>query len=123
MGVGRLEVDLAADRGDADRVAVVADPGYRPVEQIPGALGPGSVTDGLTEAQRVEHRDRAGADREDVAQDATDAGGGALKRLDRARVVVGLDLERAHQAVADVHCAGVLAGTHHHARAFRGQRA
>ena len=37
--VGGLEVDLAADRGDADRVAVVADAGDRAVEQVARAGG------------------------------------------------------------------------------------
>ena len=91
--VGALEVDLAADRGDADRVAVVADARDRVLEQVARARGGGD----LAEAQRVEDRDRPRADREDVAQDAADAGGGALERLDRARVVVRLDLERARQ--------------------------
>ena len=36
--VGRLEVDLAADRRHADRVAVVADAGDRAVEQVARAL-------------------------------------------------------------------------------------
>ena len=88
--VGALEVDLAADGGDADRVAVVADAGDRVLEQVARARRLQ-----LAEAQRVEDRDRPRADREDVAQDPADAGGGALERLDRARVVVGLDLEGA----------------------------
>ncbi len=62
------------------------------------------------EAQAVEQRDRPGAHRRDVAQDAADAGGGALERLDRRRVVVALDLERDREAVAEVEHAGVLAG-------------
>ena len=37
--VGALEVDLAADRGHADRVAVVADAGDRAVEQVARARG------------------------------------------------------------------------------------
>ena len=77
----------------------------------------------LAEAERVEHRDRPRADREDVAQDAADAGGRALERLDRARVVVRLDLERHRQAVAHVHDAGVLARAHQHVRALGGQHA
>ena len=93
--VGGLEVDLAADGGHADRVAVVADARDGPVEQVARAR---RVE--LAEAQRVEHRDRPRADREDVAQDAADAGGRALERLDRARVVVGLDLEGDRQPVA-----------------------
>ena len=117
--VGVLEVDLAPHRGDADRVAVVADAGDRALEQVARARG---ALD-LAEAQRVEDRDRPRADREDVAQDPADAGGGALERLDRARVVVRLDLERARQAAADRHRAGVLARPHHDARALGGQRA
>jgi hypothetical protein len=58
---------------------------------------------------KPQHRaDRAGAHGEDVAHDAADAGGGALERLDRARVVVRLDLERDGEAVADVDDAGVF---------------
>ena len=74
------------------------------------------------EAQRVEQRDRPRAHREDVAQDAADAGGRALVGLDERRVVVGLDLEDRGQAVADVHRARVLAGPLQHARPLRGQR-
>ena len=103
--VRALEVDLAADGGDADRVAVVADAGDGVLEQVARA---GGLAD-LAEPQRVEDRDRPRADREHVAQDAADARGGALERLDRARVVVRLDLERAGQAVADRHRARVLA--------------
>ena len=118
--VAVLEVDLAADRRHADRVAVVADPGD-------GAARAGSASAPsvrrLAEAQRVEHRDRPGADREHVAQDPADAGGRALERLDRARVVVRLDLEGDRQAVADVDRAGVLARAHQHVRALGRQPA
>ena len=117
--VGVLEVDLAPDRGDADRVAVVADARDRLLEQVARAR---RALD-LAEAQRVEDRDRPRADREDVAQDAADPGGGALERLDRARVVVRLDLERARQAAAERDGAGVLARAHDHARALGRQRA
>ena len=110
--VALLEVDLAADRGHADRVAVVADPGDGVLEQVARALGRGR----LAEAQRVEHRDRPRADREHVAQDPADAGGGALERLDRARVVVRLDLEGDREPVADVDRAGVLARADQHVR-------
>ena len=117
--VGVLEVDLAADGGDADRVAVVADAGDRLLEQVARARRPRD----LAEAQRVEDRDRPRADREDVAQDAADAGGGALERLDRARVVVRLDLERAREPAAERDRAGVLPRAHHDAAALDRQRA
>ncbi len=107
--VGLLEVDLAADVGHADRVAVVADPAHGAVEQVARA---DRVE--LAEAQRVEDRDRPRPDREDVAEDAADPGRRALEGLDRARVVVGLDLEGDRVAVADVDGAGVLARPHHH---------
>ena len=93
---GRLEVDLAADGRDPDRVAVVADPGDHALEQVARAVGVE-----LAEAQRVEDRDRPSPEREDVAQDPADAGRRPLERLDRARVVVGLDLEGDRPAVAD----------------------
>ena len=116
--VGGLEQHLAADGRHPDRVAVVADALHRPVEQVARAR---RVE--LAEAQRVEHRDRPRADREDVAQDAADPGGRALERLDRARVVVRLDLERHRQAVADVDDPGVLARAHQQVRALGGQLA
>ena len=61
------------------------------------------------EADGVHRGDGARAHREDVAEDAADAGGRALKRLDEGGVVVRLDLEGGAPAVADVHDAGVLA--------------
>ena len=116
--VGLLEVELAADRRHADRVAVVADPADRVVEQVARAR-----RGRLAEAQRIEHGDRPRADREDVAQDPADAGRGALERLDRRRVVVRLDLEGDHPAVADVDRARVLARAEREPRALGRQRA
>ena len=46
------------------------------------------------EAQRVHHGDGPRAHGEDVAQNAADAGGRALERLDETGVVVRFDLER-----------------------------
>ena len=60
------------------------------------------------EAQRVQQKLRARAHGEDVANDSADAGGGALKRLDRARVIVRFDLERDRPAVADIDHAGIF---------------
>ena len=104
-----VEVDLAADGGDAEAVAVAADAGDRALEQV--AL-PRLVQ--RAEAQRVQRGDRTRAHREDVADDAADAGRRALVGLDRARVVVALHLEGDGPAVADADDAGVLAGALEH---------
>ena len=77
-GVRLVEDRLAADGRDADRVSVAADPGDGAVELVVGRA----------EAQPVEQRDRPRAHRDDVAEDAADAGRRALERLDRGRVVV-----------------------------------
>jgi hypothetical protein len=106
--VDRVEVGLAADVGQAEAVAVVADSRDDAVHDT-GGVG---VVDGA-EAQRVHDRDRAGAHRDDVAHDAADAGRRALERLDEAGVVVALDLERDRPALADIHDARVLAHAHH----------
>ena len=107
------EQDLSPHRGHADRVAVVPDPGHRPVHQITRARRVERA-----EAQRVEHGDRPRANREDVAQDAADAGGRPLEGLDRARVVVRLDLEGDREPVAHVDRAGVLTRSHDHVLAL-----
>ena len=71
------------------------------------------------EAQRIHDGEGPRAHGEDVAEDAADAGGRALIRLDVAGVVVRLDLEGAGPAVADVDDAGVLAGALDDRRASR----
>ena len=102
--VARVEDELAADRRHADAVAVATDAAHDAVDEVPRP-GVGRIA----EPERVEHRDRPRAHREDVAQDAADAGRGALVRLDGARVVVRLDLERDREPVPDRDDAGVLA--------------
>ena len=111
-------MDLAADGGHADAVAVAADAGHDALEQpaVPLLVE-------RAEPQRVEQRDRPRAHREDVADDPADAGRRALVRLDRARVGVGLDLEDDGEPVADVDHAGVLARPDEDAVALGGQAA
>ena len=115
--VRRVEDELAADRRHAHAVAVAADAAHDAVDEVARPR-----VRWVAEAERVEDRDRAGAHREDVAQDAADAGRRALVRLDGARVVVRLDLERDRQAVADRDDAGVLAGARDDALAGSRQR-
>src|SRR5581483_6159526 len=69
--VARVEIDVAADGGHADAVAVVADPGDDALDEV-GRAGMLEAP----EAQCIEDRHRAGAHREHVAQDAAHAGCG-----------------------------------------------
>ena len=112
--IGGVEHGLAADVRQAQRVSVSADAADHAVDD---AAGVGRV--GRAEPQLVHHRHRAGAHRHDVADDAADAGGRALVRLDVGRVVVGLHLEGGRPAVADVDDAGVLADAREHPVAHR----
>ena len=110
----RREGHLAADRRAPEAVAVVGDPGDDPAEKEPRPR----LVD-RSEAERVEERDRTGAHREDVAEDAAHPGRRALERLDERRVVVALDLEGEAEPAPDVHDAGVLARALEHVRALR----
>ena len=109
--VALVEHHLAADGRHADRVAVAADAADHAFEQVPG---PRVVE--RPEAERVHHRDRPGPHREDVADDAADAGRRALVRLDRGRMVVALDAHRDRHAFADVDDPGALARPDQHPR-------
>ncbi len=73
------------------------------------------------EAQRIEHRDGARPHGENIAQDAAHARGRALKRLDKAGMVVRFDLEGDHVAAANIDDARVFAGPLHHQFAARRQ--
>ena len=99
--VGRVEVDLAADGRHADAVAVARRclPPRRRTGSGCAARSSGPKRSELSSA--IGPR----AHREDVAHDAAHARRRALVRLDRAGVVVALDLEDDRQPVADVHCA------------------
>ena len=109
--VGRVEIHLAAHRGHADAIAVAADAAHHAIDS---ALG--TRMRRVAEAQGIEVGDRARAHGEHVAQNAADAGGSTLIRLDKARVVVAFHLEDGGQPVADIHHAGILAGTVDHPR-------
>ena len=110
-GIAGVEDRFATDVGQPERVAVAADTADHAVEHTARVGGVG-----LTEAELVHHRDRAGTHGHDVADDAADTGRCALIRLDVAGMVVRLDLERDGPAVADVDDARVLADPREHAR-------
>ena len=102
--IGAVEDRLAADVGQAQAVAVAADAGDDS-RQHPSRVG---LVE-RAEAQRVHHADGARPHGQDVADDAANAGGRALVRLDVAGMVVRLDLEGDGVALPDVDDAGVLA--------------
>ena len=109
VAIGRIEDALAPHVRDTDAVAVVADARDGVGEQ-PALVGLGEVT----EADRVEQRDRPRAHRDDVAEDPTDTSRGALEGFDRRGVVVALDLEGKREPAPHVDDAGVLAGSLQH---------
>ena len=111
-GVARVEDSLAADIGQAQRVAVATDAADHAVDHAAGVGGVGG-----TEPELVHHGDRPRTHGHDVADDATHTGGRALVRLDVGRVVVRFHLESDGPAVADVDDAGVLADAGQHAGA------
>ena len=97
-------------------------PATTPGEQPAVGRGVRLAGPDVAEAERVHQENGPRAHGEDVAHDAADAGGRALERLDRARVIVRFHLEGDAPAVADVDDAGVfLARLDQHARAGRGK--
>ena len=116
-GVSLGERDFAAQRRDPDAIAVVADASDYSREQV-------AVSRHIQGAkpEAVQHRHRTCAHGEYVAQNAADTGGGALVWLDRARVVVGLDLEGDRPSLGKPQHPGILAGTLDDLRAGGGER-
>ena len=118
--VAFLEDALAADGGDSEAVAVMRDATDYAREDAAIAVADQGVVKGA-EADGVEHGDGARAHGEDVAEDAADAGGRALERLDETGVVVGLDLKGDGVVVADVDNAGIFAGADEDSGVFSGE--
>src|SRR5689334_23929333 len=73
------------------------------------------------EAQCIQNRNRPRAHRKDIAQDAADARGGSLKRLDETRVIVRFDIKSDRVSVPDVDDTGVLARADQQSAAPRGR--
>src|SRR5262249_57784247 len=85
--VAGVKTNAAAHRRYTEGIAVAADAGDHAGEQMSG-LRVGRRAEG----ERIETGNRPRAHGEDVAQNAADAGGRALIRLDVARMVVALHL-------------------------------
>ena len=105
--VAGVEHDLAADVGQAEAVPVSADARDDP-GQHPGGVGVLRVA----EPERIHDEHRSGAHRQDVADNAADAGRRPLVGLDVARMIVRLDLEGDRETFTDIHDPGVLAHPH-----------
>ena len=122
-----IEINLAANCWNADAVSVMRDAGHDAGEEPPvggdlflsilcgGTCVACAATTAATavlrdwpEVQRVQAKFRTRAHGENVSNDPAYAGGRALERLNRARMVVALHLERDRPAVADIHHAGVF---------------
>ena len=114
--IALVEIATAADRGDADAIAVAADPGDHAGDEM---LGLGVVR--AAEAKRVEIGDGPRAHGEDIAQDAADARCRALIGLDERGMVMALHLEDRGQPFADIDDTGVLARAADHPGRFRRQ--
>ena len=118
--VASLKNALAAQRRHAEAVAVMRDARHHALEDTAVARAVLRIVQ-WAEAQRIEHRDGPRAHGENVAQNAAHSRSRALKRLDKAGVVVRFDLERDHIAAAHIDDARVLAGTLHYQLAAGGQ--
>src|SRR6185312_1563437 len=105
---------------DAEAVAVMRDTAHHAAHDAAVMLGFRRAGD-RTETKRVHDGDGTRAHCEDIAQNAADTRGRALKRLNVARVIVRFDLERHHPTAADADDAGVFAGPLHHVLPLRGQ--
>ncbi len=112
--VAGVETHAAAYRRHAEGIAVAADAGDHA-----GDKSARLRIRRRAEGERVEAGDRPRAHGEDVAQDATNPGRGALIGLDIARVVVALHLEHDGEPITDIDDAGVLAWPLDHPRRFR----
>jgi len=108
--VVRVKVDATGHRRHADGVPVVGDPLDDALEQVPGVLAVERP-----EVQRIRQRDRVRPHRHDVPDDAPDAGGRPVVRVDVRGVVVALypDREIRLTVARKRHDGGVVAGSDH----------
>ena len=119
LRIARLKAHFPADGRHAKTISVMRDAANHAIENaaiLRDRLRErqcADVRDG-PEAQRIEHRDGPRAHGENIAQNAADAGGRALKRLDEAGMIVRFDFEGRDQAIADIDDAGIFSRALHH---------
>ncbi len=105
--VDGVEDHFTADVRQPQGVSVSADTGHNAVDQTRGVR----MVD-RAEPQRIHDSDGTCAHRNDVADNAPDAGCRTLVGLNEGRVIVGFDLEGHGPAVPDIDDAGVLTDPH-----------
>ena len=111
-----VEDRLTPDGRHPDRVAITADAGHHTLGD-PAAARVGQ----WPEPQGIHQSDGTGTHGEHIAEDAADARGRALVRLDGRRVVVALDAEGHADAVTGIDHTRVLARSDEDGRPFGGQ--
>ena len=111
--IGGMEVGFAANRRNADAIAIATNAGNDALHQM---LHLGVIRPSKTQRVHVGNRTRTHG--EDVAQDAANASRRALIRLDIRRVVVALHLEDRRLPVTNVDDARIFAGAADYPRRF-----
>ena len=106
--VALVEVDLAADGGDADTISVVSDSCDDTCEEAAIGFDVFAFAGDGAEAQGVEGENGACAHGKDIANDATDACGGPLEGFDGAGMIVAFHFESDRPAVTDIDDPGVF---------------
>ncbi len=101
--VGRIEIDLAADGGHTEAIAIIGNAADDSAQKFAVARHGERA-----ETQRIERGDGTRAHGEDITQNAANTGGRALVRFDGRGVIVALDFEADGKVVADVEHAGVF---------------
>ena len=103
-----VEINFAADRWNAHAISVMRDAGHDAGKKTTIRREVLAVAGDRPEVERVEAKFRARSHRENVANDSAYSGGRALEWLNRARMIVALDLERDGPAVANIDNASVF---------------
>ena len=107
--IGRIEIHLAANGGNADAIAVTANARHHTAQQMACLF-----VIGRAKPQRIQQGDRARTHGEHIAQNAADAGCRPLIGFNEGGMIVAFDLENGRKAIADIHCTGIFARSFNH---------
>ena len=106
--VGGIQNQLSAHRRHADTVSVMGNALDHALDQRTGSFPRFAFRLWPAKSQRVHEGHRTCTHREDITQNSAYPSGGSLKRLHRARMIVGLDLESQGQTIPRIHHARIL---------------